>query len=1026
MNFSVMRLVAIFIFSLWVALAHTQTPAYLHYGVKDGLPSNLVYCGLQDHNGLLWFGTDKGLVCYDGTRFRTYGMKDGLPDPEVLMMFEDSQNRLWMCCFRHKPCYFKAGKFYTAKQDTILDKINFATSAFEITEDTVDHSLWLAGMSCELYRIKDNKVTAYRLPEALVKVVRIGSEVYAFCMNDVYKHEADDSWKLEDGIVRYFPNGKRTDFVALGLRGNQALYMFASGFIQTELVNDKFTLKDQRDKPIGRVFYDRLGRCWVCTFSNGALFFDNLNFDLKNPITYLKGNKINNMFEDLQGTRWFCTSNNGVMALPQNVALNYNHQDGLLSNNITALAHNPGGGVYAGDDEGNFYALHNNKIDTFQFGSYDGYNRVRQIIVGEKGDQWVASDESLIYRSNGKPKRVRAIKGNTKSILLQHDKLWYGTSYLIGNVSPQNTDSNHILALRRFTALGEDSKGILWAGSVNGLYNEKDSFKLMLCEQFPILKSRIIAIHDAGNELLWVVTPESGLLRVKTRGGVITGVETINKFLNNPVYNIQSIFCEPEPSRRIWLATNTGVYGILPANWQVIHFDAHDGLADDDVNAVMVHKDTLWAGTVNGLTRLLIRTPNSTGEFASLFSGLRYHLQREIVDTSFIGQPFQRKTLTIPADATLIELDLSGLDFRSNGNLRYECITKMGLLPIMYWTPGNLIDWFSSRFGKHHDSSWIQDNRLNFGVNLPAGRYQFQLTAVNAGDQFSNRFDALELIRLPFWYQTIWFWLFIWGLVSISLLRIYRARIAFRELNAAASELQLQALRAQMNPHFVGNSINAIQQFFYPPDPERASEYIALFTRLLRQTMFFSEQNFVTFGEELAYNEDYLQMIQLRFSDRFKFSMEGAERIMPDMLFPAMILQPILENATIHGLAPQGQSVMKVKFSLEGEQISCTVEDNGVGYLEMQNRKKRVGTAQKSKGLEILNKKIYTLNRLYNIGLTFELQDLSSADPSLHGTRALIRYTLPASQYQKNHSLLKKNRAAVKPNPNEKNQCITD
>ncbi|MEI6409866.1 MAG: histidine kinase [Bacteroidota bacterium] len=1001
-----MRIALSFIFFLWVSLALTQTPAYLHYGVKDGLPSNLVYCGLQDHNGLLWFGTDKGLACYDGTRFRTYSMKDGLPDPEVLMMFEDSQDRLWMCCFRHKPCYFKEGKFYTSKQDTMLDKINFATSAFDITEDTVDQSLWLAGMSCELYRIKNNQVTAYNFHEALVKVFRIGSEVHAFCMNHVYKHEADDTWKYEDGITRYFQNGKRTDFVALGLQNNQALYMFASGLIQTKLENGKFTLKDQKAQPIGRIFFDRLGRCWICTFSNGALFFNNPDFDLKNPITYLKGNKINNMFEDLQGTRWFCTSNNGVMALPQDVSLNYNKSDGFLSSNITALARKPGGGVYAGDDEGNFYAFADNQIDTFLFGSYDGYNRVRQIVVGGNGDQWIASDESLTFRSNGKSRRVRAIKGNTKSILLQQDKLWYGTSYLIGNISAQNPDSNHTLVLRRFTALGEDSKGIIWAGSVNGLYNGKDSFKLMLCEQFPILKSRIIAIHDAGNEALWVVTPESGLLRVQTQNGIIKGVETINRYLNNPINNIQSIFCEPEQSRRIWLATNTGVYGVQPANWQVIHFDAHDGLADDDVNAVLVYKDTLWAGTVNGLTRLLIRTPNAVGDFASLFSGLRYHLQREIVDTSFIGRPFQTKTLTVPADATLIELDLSGLDFRSNGNLRYECITTQGLLPFMDWTPENLFNWFSSRFGKQRDTSWIQDNRLNFGVNLPASRYHFQITAVNAGDQYSNQPNVLELIRLPFWYQTIWFWLFIWGLVGISLFRIYRTSVAFRELNAAASELQLQALRAQMNPHFVGNSINAIQQFFYPPDPERASEYIALFTRLLRQTMFFSEQNFVTFGEELAYNEDYLQMIQLRFSDRFKFSVEGAERIMPDMPFPAMILQPILENATIHGLAPQGQSVLKVKFSLESDQISCTVEDNGVGHLEMQNRKKRVGSDQKSKGLEILNKKIYTLNRLYNIGLTFELQDLSSTEQAMHGTRAILRYNLPSSQYQKGYSLI--------------------
>ena len=80
-----------------------QTPAFIHYGVQEGLPSNLVYCGIQDQQGLLWFGTDKGLACFDGTRFRTLGIKDGLTDPEVLNLMDDSAGRLWISSYRKKP-----------------------------------------------------------------------------------------------------------------------------------------------------------------------------------------------------------------------------------------------------------------------------------------------------------------------------------------------------------------------------------------------------------------------------------------------------------------------------------------------------------------------------------------------------------------------------------------------------------------------------------------------------------------------------------------------------------------------------------------------------------------------------------------------------------------------------------------------------------------------------------------------------------------------------------------------------------
>ncbi|MBL7804071.1 MAG: hypothetical protein JNL02_10070, partial [Saprospiraceae bacterium] len=94
-------------FAVWYspAMLFTQTPAYLHFDIRDGLPSNLIYCAYQDKKGIMWFGTNNGLASYDGLRFHVYGTKDGLPDPEVLGLWEDSKERLWVANFRHKPCY---------------------------------------------------------------------------------------------------------------------------------------------------------------------------------------------------------------------------------------------------------------------------------------------------------------------------------------------------------------------------------------------------------------------------------------------------------------------------------------------------------------------------------------------------------------------------------------------------------------------------------------------------------------------------------------------------------------------------------------------------------------------------------------------------------------------------------------------------------------------------------------------------------------------------------------------------------
>ena len=109
--------------------------------------------------------------------------------------------------------------------------------------------------------------------------------------------------------------------------------------------------------------------------------------------------------------------------------------------------------------------------------------------------------------------------------------------------------------------------------------------------------------------------------------------------------------------------------------------------------------------------------------------------------------------------------------------------------------------------------------------------------------------------------------------------------------------------------------------------------------------------------------------------------------------FPSMLLQPLLENATIHGLAANGVSELKLDFYFAGDKLICTITDNGAGFRKTRERQKAAGTARKSKGLEMLHQKVETLNRRYNIGLKLALEDLSDTGHDRHGTRVVIRYS---------------------------------
>jgi two-component sensor histidine kinase len=393
------------------------------------------------------------------------------------------------------------------------------------------------------------------------------------------------------------------------------------------------------------------------------------------------------------------------------------------------------------------------------------------------------------------------------------------------------------------------------------------------------------------------------------------------------------------------------------------------------------------------LSKLVKSNAGASSDYATFVSDLTYKTDDQSFTLNLLDSLSQHREIILEPDAKNIELNLSGLDYCSRGNLHFDIEQNILLLPFYYWTVGNLTGWIANSLGKQKNISHLESQSFSLGAYLPPGRYQIRVTAVNASGQYSKQPDTWVFLKQPHWYELIWFYLLIMSLLLVGIRQYYKARIAYREASASASTLQLQALQGQMNPHFIGNSINAIQQFLHPPDPIKASEYISLFTRLLRRTMLFSEQTFIPFSEELLYCREYFKMVHLRFEDKFNYEIIGADKIDPNTLIPSMLLQPFLENATIHGLAQEEDSHIELRFEMEHDVLRCTLTDNGLGFKETQRLKQLSGLKRESKGLEVLRKKIYALNRLYNLDLSLDLQDRSDLREAEHGTRVTLTFT---------------------------------
>ncbi len=210
-----------------------------------------------------------------------------------------------------------------------------------------------------------------------------------------------------------------------------------------------------------------------------------------------------------------------------------------------------------------------------------------------------------------------------------------------------------------------------------------------------------------------------------------------------------------------------------------------------------------------------------------------------------------------------------------------------------------------------------------------------------------------------------------------------------------AARLQLKALRAQMNPHFIFNALNSIQEFITNQKATEAATHLAHFARLMRQSLDYSEREAITLEEEIDFLNNYLALNQaLRYSEPFSYEIHVDEDLEEDLIMlPAMLVQPYVENALEHGIRLVKQGHIQVLFSSpagDDDTLLITIQDNGVGRKQASQQVKHRKSDHKSMGTDITKTRLELLNRGIDTTTAVEYIDLEDTDGSSIGTRVLI------------------------------------
>ncbi|HEX2631142.1 MAG TPA: histidine kinase, partial [Chitinophagaceae bacterium] len=211
------------------------------------------------------------------------------------------------------------------------------------------------------------------------------------------------------------------------------------------------------------------------------------------------------------------------------------------------------------------------------------------------------------------------------------------------------------------------------------------------------------------------------------------------------------------------------------------------------------------------------------------------------------------------------------------------------------------------------------------------------------------------------------------------------------------NELEQLLLRTQMNPHFIFNSLNSVQHFVLNQDVEGVNKYLAAFAHLVRQVLNNSAKPFISVDDEIKYLETYLSLERMKSKGRFDYTISVDENIDRSATFiPGMILQPFVENSIRHGVGFKEKNDGRIHIDItKNDKLVCIVEDNGVGRTKSgQIKLSSGGPVYESKGMDITMKRIETINKIYNSGISVLINDLTDPSGEPSGTRVKIEFPI--------------------------------
>lgn len=1002
---------------------------------QRGLSQNTIQCLMQDSRGFIWIGTWDGLNRFDGYKFMVYkpdykNPNGKLSNETINAIAEDKNGNIWVGTD-------KGLNFYKFKTDSFKSYFYSFYNPNSVASDSIsslvfdDNGILWIGTSRGLcsFNQKTDRFTTYhhnRINPNSLPNNRI---------NDLMLDGQNRLWvSTPSGVAFIDVVSRKISNVAIGRNYNETcLYVTSSVQVgahvwvgtqcglffyseqDKQLLPLKLSDNQNQISSVTSLIYDNNGKVWIGTQSNGLYVYNVSDSSLtqffsKFDSRYgLSNNSVLSLMKSSSGDIWVGTWHG--LNKYSSFAYKFPHykivgpQFDFGNNLVWSFITLENGNLLIGTENG----LIEFNLTDFSFSQYSksefGDKPVRYMMALDNTDLLIGTNEFGLFRLNQQGHIIKAynannpdgIAGNTiwKIVPDKSNNLWIAT---YGGVSRLNLEtekftnwvspgyeSESTISSNIINNILVDKSGIVWLSTFSGL-NRLDPktgkifvFRNIKSNSNSLSNDRILTTFEDRNGLLWIGTMGGGLNSYDRSSGIIKRYSENEGLPDNVIYDIIE-----DRKGFLWMTSNKGLIRFNPKSEVFVGYDINDGVQSHEFNlgaAYLLNDGRIAVGGMNGFNLFNPEKIKSNNQIPKIV----------ITEFKLFNKPYGRyiengDTIELDYNNNFFSISFSALDYTNPSKNLYSYKLK------------------------NYDKDWTKadaSRRTAEYTDVKPGTYIFQVRGSNSDGLWNDEGISFVIIVKPPFYQT-WFFRIMLVIIMMSVTWLFiRGRVRkvrsqsevagkMLQIEKQMFELEQKALRLQMNPHFIFNSLNSIQSYILSNDTEKAINYLAKFSQLMRLILTTSRETNIPVSQEVSLLKYYIELENMRFNNRFQYEINLDQSIDAEFIgIPPMIVQPYVENAIIHGLMNKknGQCSLSVQMWLKDDYILCVVEDNGIGRERARAIKEKSGLGQKSQGIVITQERLDILNTQLKNKISVEIIDMKDAQGNALGTR--VRLVIP-------------------------------